>query len=135
MGIYSQFKTVDNAILIKFKANDDGSVPCFKIGRQVNTNVLWAKTLEAKTRPFKQELEDKSISEVDARSINVDVFVTAILQGWENIQDENGSNIEYNYANAIKLFMDLPDLFSTLNFKSMEMGNFLASNLKSNEKN
>jgi len=135
MSIYEQYKTVDDAITIKFKANDDGTIPSFKIGRTSRNNTLWAKTFEATFRPYKNELADGTISESDANRLNIIVFITAILKGWENIQDSTGSNIEYNEENATKLFNDLPDLFQKLSFESSKMDNFLASNLKADAKN
>lgn len=135
MSIYDQYKTVDDVITIKFKANDDGSIPSFKITRASRSNTLWAKTFESKTRPFKNEIADGTIVESEANRINIEIFVTAILQGWDNIQDETGKLITYSYDNAIKLFTDLPDLFAKLSFESAKMDNFLAANLKVDTKN
>jgi hypothetical protein len=139
MSLYKQFKThkesEENGIIIRFKKNDDGTIPSFKIARASSSNKNWAKTFEAKARPFKRDIEEKVLSEEDANDLNIDVFVSAILQGWENVQDEHGKNIVYNRDNAIKLFHDLPELYETLDAKSKDMQNFLEANLKADEKN
>lgn len=139
MSLYSQFKTSkaceESGIIVRFKPNDDGSIPSFKIARASRSNKTWVKTFEAKTRPFKREIDEKVISEEEAHKINIDVFVTAILHGWENVQGPDGKNILFTRENAIRLFMDLPELYETLNEKSSNMENFLEANLKEDEKN
>jgi len=139
MSIYSQFKTnkncEENGIKIKFKANDDGSIPAFIIARAGRSNPLWLKTFEAKTRPFKKEIDEGLLSEADASKLNIDIFVTANLKGWENIQGMDGKTIPYSYDNAISFFSELPELFSTLNIKASDKDNFLEANLKADEKN
>ena len=139
MSLYSQFKTNKNAeesgIVVKFKANEDGSIPSFRIGRANRFNIKWAKTFEAETRPFKNDLEAKLVSEQDAEKINIRVFVKGLLYGFENVQDENGKLIEFNEENAIKLLSDLPDLFDILDKKSNDPNNFLQVNLKEDAKN
>lgn len=139
MGIFAQFKTSKSAeiegILIRFKPNEDKTIPGFKIARACRSNVKWSKTYEAKTRPFKKDIGSGSIEEEEARRINIEVFVEAILLSWENIQDERENNITFTKENAIKLFNELPELYDALNFESMKMNNFLESNLKEDEKN
>lgn len=139
MSIYKQFKTnkaaEEEGIIVKFQANDDGTIPSFKIGRTSQSNVKWLKTFEAKTRPYKKDIAAKAMSEEEAHKLNVDIFVSAILQGWENIQDEKGKNIPFTAENATKLLNDLPELYATLNEHSSKMENFLEANLKDDEKN
>ena len=139
MSIYKQFKTNKTAeeegILVKFKANDDGTIPAFKIGRTSQSNVKWLKTFEAMTRPYKKDIAAKALSEEEAHNLNIKIFVMAILQGWENVQDENGKLLPYNNENAIKLLKDFPELYNTLSDESSKMENFLESNLKEDEKN
>lgn len=139
MSIFNQFKTSkiaeEEGILIKFAANEDGSIPTFKIGRQCRSNTKWAKTFEAKVRPYKDEIADKTIETEVAEKINIEVFCSAIVLGWENIKDENGKDIEYSLDNAVKLMTDLPDLYDVLNTKSLTMENFLSTKIKSDVKN
>lgn len=139
MSIFNQFKTSkvleEEGITIKFKPNEDGSIPYFVIGRACRSNTKWVKTFEAKTRPFKNEIDNKSISEEEAHKLNVDVFVSSLLYGWGNIQKEAGKNIPFSRESAIELFLELPELYETLNSKSSDMGNFLEANLKGDEKN
>jgi len=139
MSIYKQFKTSkaheEEGIVVRFKANDDKTIPSFKIGRACRSNVKWAKTFEAKTRPFKEDIDNKSISEEVANKLNIEVFVDSLLQGWENIQRPDGKPLVYNRENAIKLFMDLPELYETLNAKASDVANFLEANIKEYEKN
>ena len=139
MSLYTQFQTSkaleENGINVKFKANDDGTIPTFKIGRACRSNIKWQKTVEAKTRPFKEEIDSKTISEETSQEIFLDIYISSLLYGWENVKDENEKNLEFNRENAFKLFKDLPELYDVLNAKSSEMSNFLAANLKADAKN
>jgi len=139
MSIFNQFKTSKTAeeegILIKFAANEDGSIPTFKIGRQCRSNTKWAKTFEAKTRPYKDEISDKTIETDVAEKLNIEVFCSAILLDWQNVRDEDDVEIAFTFDNAVKLMTDLPDLYETLNAKSMVMENFLSIKMKTDSKN
>lgn len=149
MSIYAQFKTSktseENGITVRFAKNEDETIPSFRIGRQHRNNKLWVKTIEAKTRPFRDEIDNKTLNDEEARSMNIDIFATSLLFGWENIQmpDVEGvvferdakKNLVYNKANAIALFSVLPELYETLNEKTSNMENFLEANIKECEKN
>ena len=139
MGIFAQFKTSkiaeENGIECKFKANEDGTIPTFFIARACRSNVRWTKAYETYTRPFKTEIDDKTISEDEAHKINVKIFCNSILTGWKNIQDESGKNIEFSFDNAVALFIALPDLYEKLDENSKEMSNFLEVAMKEDEKN
>lgn len=149
MSIYAQFKTSktseENGITVRFAKNEDGTIPSFRIGRQHRNNKLWVKTFEAKTRPFRDEIDNKTLSDEEARSMNIEIFVTSLLFGWENIQmpDIEGviferdakKNLIFNKSNAIALFSILPELYEALNEKTSNMENFLEANIKECEKN
>lgn len=139
MSIFTQFKTnkncEENGILVRFKPNEDGSIPSFRIGRASRSNKRWLVAFEAKTRPYKTEIKDGIINDEDAQRINLEVFCSALLLGWSNIQDSDGQDIQFTYDNAIRLFTDLPELYEMLGSKSSDMSNFLESNLKADEKN
>lgn len=149
MSIYAQFKTSktseENGILVRFTKNDDGTVPSFRIGRQHRNNKLWAKTFEAKTRPYRDEIDNKTLSDEEARNLNIEVFIDSLLFGWENVQmpevegvvfeRDAKKNLIFNKSNAIALFTLLPELFESLTEKSSEMTNFLEANIKESEKN
>lgn len=139
MGIYSQFKTSakceENGITVRFKPNDDGTIPSFQIARSGRNNINWVKTFEEETRPFKKEIEEKTITEDESKRINLIIFCKAIVKGWDNIQGPTGTVIDFTYDNAIMLFTNLPELYETLNAKSFERDNYLEANLKADEKN
>ena len=109
------------------------------------SNKLWVTTFEAKTRPFMNEIDNKTLSDEEARSMNIDIFVSSLLFGWENMQmpDVEGvvferdakKNLIFNKSNAVALFSVLPELYENLNEKTSNMENFLEVNIKECEKN
>jgi len=139
MSIFSQFKTNKNAeengVIVKFKANDDGTIPSFRIGRANRNNIKWVKTVEEKFRPYQKEIDEKTITREEANKLNLEIFVCSLLISWEHIQGPTGTEIECNYDNAISLFTNLPDLYEKLTDVSSKMENFLEVNLKEDEKN
>ena len=139
MSIYKQFKTSKLAeiegIEIKFPKNEDGSIPIFLISRMSRTNQRYLKTMEAKTRPYRDEIDNKTISEELVDKLNLEIFCSAILLGWKNIKDENGNEISFTFDNSVKLMTELSDLYELLKEKSEKMENFLESKLQSEVKN
>lgn len=139
MSLYKNFKTSsvleEEGIFVKLKANEDGTIPTFKIARASRNNKRYVKTFEAKIRPFKDEIESGNLDPETDKRIMVDIFVSGVLLDWKNVQDENNKPMLFNRDNAIKLLTDLPELYEFLNNKASDMKNFLEANLKGDEKN
>ena len=139
MSVFSQFKTSKVAesegIEVRFKPNEDGTVPSFRIARMGKSNARYVKSVESRTRPHRQNIIDKVITNEIAEEINLNVFCDAVLLGWENIIGEDGKTIPYSWDNAKKLMSDLPDLYDILKEKAEDIDNFLSSNLVSEAKN
>lgn len=139
MSIYSQFKTnkncEENGITIRFAANEDGTIPSFKIARACRSNKKWAVAFEAASRKFKKEIADRTVTEEESQIVTVETFCKALLIGWDNIQGADGKPIVFSVENAIKLFTELPELFDILYTKAHDFTNFLEADVKVAEKN
>jgi hypothetical protein len=139
MSLKSQYK-VDPGISsggawFNFPANENGTIPGFKLSRMSVTNPRYAKQL------------DKSMAAVTAGNIAdgepdrlgaVELFVRGVLVDWRNVQPEdNGVVLEYSYENAMTFLGDLAwaDLINELRAKAASRTQFLANALETQGKN
>lgn len=117
-SLFQQFrsdaKKESEGVPITFSPNHDQSVPTFFCSRMAQTNQKYVKALERITRPYKRQIQLQTLPNEKSDKIRMQVFIEAILQKWEHIQDENGNEISYSADAAMKLFEQLPELFFEL---------------------
>lgn len=118
MSLYKQFKTDANlerdGILIDYGPNSKDLPTRFRLARAGGQNKAYAKALEKATRPHKKSIQMGSLDNNIADRIFMEVFVDTVVLGWENVEDENGNDLEFTRENVLKLFTDLPDLYQDL---------------------
>lgn len=128
MSIFEQFETNKQAekegVAISYGANSDGTVPTFFVSRMSRTNKKYLQALERNTKPHRRAIELETIKPDQAESINMQVFVDAILLGWENIKGKDGEAIQFSKEAAKALFEKLPDLYDDLNEKAKKASTF-----------
>lgn len=139
MSIYSQFAT-DKAketegVAIAYGANEDGSIPSFKIARMGKTNKKYTKAFEAKTRPYRRQIELQTLSEEISEKVMLEVFVETILLGWDNVIGRDGKKLPFTRQNAIQLMTDLPDLYADLQAEASKAIRFLEEQREEEAKN
>lgn len=139
MSIYTQFKTDPKAevggVPIKFKPNKDGTVPTVYLARMGGANKDFSRIHTEAWKPFQGEITAGAMSDAQRLEIAVGVFVDSCVRGWSNMQDENDVAIPFSREAAIKLFNDLPELYSELAVKAAELDTFLSANLAIAAKN
>lgn len=102
-------KLVNEGIKIAVKewGNTDGTIPVFTVRRASMQNKAYAKAI--------RELNDKvllkygvastdDLTDAQNEEIDLDVFIDAVLVGWENLEIEDGVKYEYSRENAVALF-------------------------------
>ncbi|HCH8285082.1 TPA: hypothetical protein NNP44_004649, partial [Salmonella enterica] len=146
MSLSAQFKT-DTAkeaegVAIEYGANADGTNPTFWISRMSKANVFYTKTLDQKTRKYRKAMELGTLANDIAEKVFLDVFVTAVLKGWENIalSDVTGNPDDEGYApftaeNAMKLLTNLPELYTDLQEQAKSASAFKTEQLEAETKN
>lgn len=141
MSLYKQYKTDETktnegvAIKLHEAENEDGTIPTFYLARMSSTNKAYQKAMEAKTRPYRRQIELGTMSEETAIKINVDVFCETILKGWENVNNEHGQPLPFSKQIAVKLMTDLPDVLDRLTAEAKNIENFRAAALEDEAKN
>lgn len=139
MSLYKLYGTdankESNGVDITLEANEDGSLPTFTVSRLGDTNKEFQKALRFATKPYERQIQLKTLPEEKDKEIYLDVFVSTILKGWQNVLDENGQPMAFNKANAKKLFTDLPDLYKLIQAQASDASLFRKASLEDEAKN
>lgn len=118
MNLYSMYATNKdlevNGVRISLGAEGDVNAPAFILARMGGRNRAYQAALMGKMKPYKRQLDAGTLSDEIKEAVLLEVFVTKILKGWENVKDSNGNTIEFTAENAKTLFTDLPDLYADL---------------------
>jgi len=116
MSLFDQYETdakkEQEGVEVPLLPNTDGSVPTFVLAATSKTNSKYTKALNKATKPYRRNMD--AVSDEHAESIYQDVFVKHVLKSWRNVQERDGTVIEYNPANAVALFKRLPRLYDAL---------------------
>lgn len=124
-----------SGIPVHFEPNDDKSVPTFIVCRMDESNKEYMKALDIATKPYRRQIDLKILPKEKDEEIFVEVFVNSILQGWTNVQGEDGSSIPFSKGNAIKLFTDLPEVLKELRKAASDVALFRSTALDDEAKN
>lgn len=139
MSLHKQFKSDEKkeneGIDITYGPNDDKTIPTFRILRRGPSNQRYVKTLENESKPYRRLLELGALDNKIQEKIMRRVFCSSILMGWENVQDEKGKIIPFNFENAVQLFEELPELYYDLSEQAGKLSSFRAETLESDAKN
>lgn len=139
MNLYKQFETNSqcevDGLFLHLGPNSKGKEIKFKLARAGGKNVAYGKAMERHTKPVRQLISLNLITPDKAASIMRQVFIESVLKGWENVEDRDGNELPFTPENAEKLFIDLPDLFATLDEYSKEAAVFRDNEVKADAKN
>ena len=167
MSLYDQFQTnpdkETNGVPVAFAPNQDKTIPIFTLARMGKMNKEYTKALEKATRPYRRQIELKTMDPDVAESVFMDVFIQTILRGWQNVQlpvkvdgkpvyelDEATGAVKldakkkpmrkvevlaFNETNARRLFTELPDLYEDLQAEAVTVSNYHDEMLEDEAKN
>lgn len=131
MSIFNQFgidkDKEENGLPIEYAPNKDGTIPAFRIKRMGPSNQKYQKAMEDRWKPYRRQIEQKTLDIATINRISREIFVDTVLIGWENIQNRNGEVIPFNRQEAIKLFTELPELENDLTTKASDFALFVES--------
>jgi hypothetical protein len=103
---------------------DYGPVGKFRIARAGGSNDRFVKAVERECRPYRKAIQLQAMDPKIADAIMYKVFAETVLLGWEGVKDKENKAIPFSVEAAIKLFTDLPDLFTDLNEQATTVSNF-----------
>lgn len=128
MSLYSQFKTNADlereGILLEYGTASNGKPIAIRIARAGGSNVMFQKRAEALVKPMRRQIQTETADDKQIQRVMRQLYAETVVLGWENVElpvvNEDGSRtgamqfVPYTVANCIKLFEDLPDLFTDL---------------------
>lgn len=133
-SIYDLFST-DDHMEKKGIWIDYGPAGSFLIARAGGSNQKFANILQAKTRPYKFQIDNELIDQEVGQRLMYEAFAEAVVLDWEGVCDREGNPLTCTRDNCVKLFQDLPDLFHDLREQATKLANFRHQSLEEAAKN
>lgn len=134
-GLYTQFKTdpkkEKEGVSIAYPGEDDDNtpvekLPTFVVARTGGANTNYQKAQERIFKPHRRAIASNTLSIQRINSLSRQAFVEGSLLGWSNIKDADGKEIPFSKEAALKLFTELPDLYSDLSAQAGDPEHFKA---------
>ena len=121
MSMYGQFQT-DTNLESQGIVIDYGTFR-ITVARAGGANKRFAKTLEAKTKPFKRAIQTDTMDNERGLEILRETYAEAVVLNWETkkdgvfvqgIESQDGGILPFNKENVVFTFQNLPDLFTDI---------------------
>ena len=139
MSLYSQFETnravEKDGIVLEYGMNSKKKPIEICIARAGGANEYYSKLLETRIKPYRRQIQNETLDNAVAEKITKEVYAQAIVLGWTGVEDRDGNDMEFNQKNCIKLFDDLPDLWSDIQSQSVRASLFRAEVREADAKN
>lgn len=130
MSLYNQFgtdkKVEKEGVILQYGNTADGKPIQIKICRAGGANVAYNKAMEAKTKPYRRQLQNGTLDIEVMTSILREVYADTVVIGWSNVEGADGKSMAFTRENVIKLFTDLPELFADVQEQATNLALFRA---------
>ncbi len=117
-SIYKQFETdkriEGEGIILNFGKTESGVNIDIKIARAGGGNTRFAKIAETIMKPHRRQIANESIDPKLLEELMIKIYAKAVVIGWTGMEDKEGALIPFSEDNVVKVFTDLPDLFSNV---------------------
>lgn len=139
-GIYNRFKTdreleKNSGILLNFGPNSKGKDFCIRVLRAGGANHAYEKRREVVTKPYRRQIQNDQMDTATLKELLKEIYVSNIVIGWENAEDEDGNDLVFNKENVEKLFADLPDIWDEVFEQAQKAALFRAHIMEEDAKN
>jgi len=91
---------------------------------------LYKKCLKEFAGTKAKQFAQGRVSEDEAKDYLYKVAAHSLVLGWENMQDEDGSDLDYSPEIAIECFKDVPEFYDLIFQYSREYSLFFVENKK-----
>lgn len=139
MSLYKQFKTDQSleqeGIVLNYGQNSKGENIDIKIARAGGHNTKFAKVAEQVLKPYRRQIANETAERVVMENAMRTIYARSVVIGWSGVEDEDGKPMPFTEENCIKLFTDLPDLFSDLREQAEKQTLFRREALETESKN
>lgn len=139
MSLYKQFETNESlekeGVILNYGVNSKGQNIDIRIARAGGHNTRFNKIAEQVLKPYRRQLANETADrEITDRLMRI-IYARAVILEWSGVEDKAGKPMEFTEANAIKLFTDLPDLFSDIREQADKQALFRKEALEEESKN
>lgn len=117
-------KVETEGVILEFGLNSKGKPIGIRIRRAGGANVAFMKVFEHESKPHRRMMNVESLDPAVSEKIMRETYAKTVVCGWENVEDRDGNPLEFNHANVIQLFTDLPDLFREIVKSSQDIALF-----------
>ena len=139
MSLYTQFETdreiEKTGIVLDYGFNSKKQPIQIRIARAGGANERYSKLLELRTKPYRRQIQNETLENAVAEKITKEVYAQTVVLGWTGVEDRNGNEMPFTQENCVKLFTDLPDLWSDVQSQSTRASLFRAEILEADAKN
>ena len=139
MSLYKQFETdrevEKTGIVLDYGMNSKKRPIQIRIARAGGANERYSKLLELRTKPYRRQIQNETLDNAVAEKITKEVYAQTVVLGWNGVEDRDGNDMPFTQENCVKLFTDLPDLWSDVQSQSTRASLFRAEILEADAKN
>lgn len=139
MSLYTQFETdreiEKTGIVLDYGFNSKKQPIQIRIARAGGANERYSKLLELRTKPYRRQIQNETLDNAVAEKITKEVYAQTVVLGWTGVEDRDGNEMPFTQENCVKLFTDLPDLWSDVQSQSTRASLFRAEILEADAKN
>ena len=139
MSLYTQFETdreiEKTGIVLDYGFNSKKQPIQIRIARAGGANERYSKLLELRTKPYRRQIQNETLENAVAEKITKEVYAQTVVLGWTGVEDRDGNEMPFTQENCVKLFTDLPDLWSDVQSQSTRASLFRSEILEADAKN
>ena len=139
MSLYTQFETdreiEKTGIVLDYGFNSKKQPIQIRMARAGGANERYSKLLELRTKPYRRQIQNETLENAVAEKITKEVYAQTVVLGWTGVEDRDGNEMPFTQENCVKLFTDLPDLWSDVQSQSTRASLFRAEILEADAKN
>jgi len=106
-----------------------------RIARAGGANTDFNRSLRARIKPYKKQIEHNLMDNDLAQQILAEVYADSVILNWSGVTDEEGNELEFTRENVIKVLTDLPELFNDIQAQAQELSNFRELEIEDEAKN
>lgn len=130
MSLYAQYKTdpelEKSGLWLEYGPNSKGNEQRIRIARAGGANTQFQKRVEALTKPYRRQIQTEIIGNDMVTKLLRQAYAETVVLGWENIEGPDGEEMQFSVENCVKLFTDLPDLFTDVQEQAQRAALFRA---------
>ena len=102
---------------------DYGEAGTITIHRAGGANKKFARIFSARMKPYERQLASGTLDDEVANKVMAEVYADAVIIGWRGVH-RGGKQQKFTRENAIKLLLQVPELFRDIQEQASKVANF-----------